>query len=28
MKIGYEQTVENKQRPADTHLKGFSSSPF
>jgi len=28
MKIGYEQIVENKQRPADTHLNGISLYPF
>lgn len=28
MKIGYEQIVENKQRPADTHLNGISLCLF
>jgi hypothetical protein len=28
MKIGYEQIVENKQRPADTRLNGISLYPF
>jgi hypothetical protein len=28
MKIGYEQIVENKQRPADTHLNDISLYPF
>jgi len=28
MKNGYEQIVENRQMPADTHLKGTPLFPF